>query len=108
MTVPEVRFPGIATVRPVVECVVDPTRERVKITGEKAILSGSPIVEALNGRFKFKVVSEMTWRTGQIKDALDGGFSLTVATDVHTTVDPPPVFRVIPRPVLENTGVVRA
>lgn len=99
LTVPPVRFPGILTVQPLVTCDIKSDPGKVTISSQKCYLSGSRLIEktGLNDRFNFRVQTTFTWV--EIPQEI-----IMSKSTVKAAVDPPFVFRAIPKAVLEGLG----
>mmetsp|Transcript_30916 Transcript_30916/g.69451 ORF Transcript_30916/g.69451 Transcript_30916/m.69451 type:complete len:262 (+) Transcript_30916:461-1246(+) len=118
LTVPPVRFPGVLEVKPKIWCKVTPLDDRVCITSERCELSGSPIITStrLNERFRFTISTNFTW-TPDDPPITQGSNTTTLPLNtwskkpeitsrsrLEVWVDPPFMFRAIPKSVLEATG----
>jgi len=101
LSVPPVDFPGVLTVGPRVTCKAYSEADRVMIVGETCVLEGSPLIEQtqLNDRYCFDVNTVLRWRVDAAGCAV-----MTVESEVAVDVDPPLIFRTIPRPVLTKLG----
>lgn len=87
------------TVSPLVFATVETHTGCVLISSSECTLSGSPFIESLNDRFDFSVKLRMTWDSSADSSARGGSISADTHLDVD--VDTPPVFALVPRPLLE-------
>ena len=99
LEVPNVKFFHLEC-KPTCYCTVSKSTDdnKVTISSQKCILSGSPIVDSLNAHYKFNVVTQFTWADFKT------GKSIISNSKILVYVDPPLIFKAFPKSVLESTG----
>jgi hypothetical protein len=98
LTVPPVTFFDLKC-SPEVFCQVEQIGgTKIRITSEKCRLSGSSFIERLNDCFKFKVVTDFTWKDTPIQRTIISN------SDIIVYVEPPFPFSAFPKSLLEATG----
>lgn len=99
LEVPNVKFFHLEC-KPTVYCTVSKSSSTdiITISSQKCLLSGSPIVDSLNGHYKFNVITQFTWADLKV------GKSIISNSKIHVLVDPPLIFKAFPKSLLETTG----
>eukprot|EP00747_Dinoflagellata_sp_TGD_P052344 gnl/TRDRNA2_/TRDRNA2_147848_c0_seq1.p1 gnl/TRDRNA2_/TRDRNA2_147848_c0~~gnl/TRDRNA2_/TRDRNA2_147848_c0_seq1.p1 ORF type:complete len:324 (+),score=42.08 gnl/TRDRNA2_/TRDRNA2_147848_c0_seq1:87-1058(+) len=82
-------------VNPVTYSYIRQSDSAVIIESNESTLKGSPLIEALNGRFFFQIRTELTWRDQSVAKAIKA------RSQVEMWVNPPPPFNLIPAPLQE-------
>eukprot|EP00746_Dinoflagellata_sp_MGD_P132408 gnl/MRDRNA2_/MRDRNA2_66125_c0_seq2.p1 gnl/MRDRNA2_/MRDRNA2_66125_c0~~gnl/MRDRNA2_/MRDRNA2_66125_c0_seq2.p1 ORF type:complete len:318 (-),score=43.55 gnl/MRDRNA2_/MRDRNA2_66125_c0_seq2:261-1151(-) len=97
LTVPAIKFFD-TEVNPIVKATVTVTDSAVVIESTDVKITGSPLVDSLNGCFDMQIVVQLSW-----VDRPSSAF-IRSQSDIKMWVNPPPPFNMVPREVTENTG----
>jgi len=101
----QLKSPGVpmVEVRPIISARVLVEQNRVVITSNSCEIRGSKIIQDLkiNDYFEFQVQICMTYKDGSSNN---GSSSIMAKSEIKVDLDPPGVFGLVPRSILEVVG----